>query len=207
MSTEPEGPSTGRLFRASSVDDDTHTDAIPALASPRAAVSDVLPDSAFRAEESPFASEPEPGTSDQPIVEPVSHAATRAEVPGLSTLWVWIIIVGVTVVMAIADVLVRKQGLGWLTGVGVLAATIYCAVASRRDAMWWSVIAAPIAVAIATITVGQISVSRTGSFVITQGLNLLDSLGRVAPFTIAAVIAAIVIALVRRSRAKRAQQP
>lgn len=182
----------------------------------------MLPDSAFRSDDvpapnSPSASEPQPDTADQPVVEqrivvqaaaePTSHAAPKSTAPGLTTLWVWVIVVGVTLIMAIADVLVRKQGLGWLTGVGVLAATIYCAVAARRDAMWWPVIAAPISVAIATVTVGQVSVSKTGSFVITQGLNLLDSLGRVAPFTLAAVIAGIVIAVVRRSRAKRAQQP
>ena len=197
MSSEPEGPSTGRLFRAASVDDEVHTDAIPAIATPRADVSDVLPESAFR---------DAPAAEGAPTGGP-SHAAPPPEALWLNTLWLWVIIVGVTLIMAVADVLVRKQGIGWITGVGVLAATIYCAAASRRDVMWWSLIAAPIAVAIAAATVGQVTVTRTGSFLISQGINLLESLGRVAPFTLAAIIVALVIALVRWTRARRASQP
>jgi hypothetical protein len=121
---------------------------------------------------------------------------------GLSTRWVWIVIVGVTALMAIADILIRKQGIGWVTVVGLLAATIYCAIASQRAAMWWSAIAPPLAVALTILTVGQAALTRSSSLVISEALNLLDSLGRTAPFVVASVIAAVVICFVRRRRAR-----
>ncbi|MCX6421215.1 MAG: hypothetical protein NT180_02435 [Actinobacteria bacterium] len=196
-------PSTGRLFRAASVDDEVHTDAIPALPSERARVEDVLPDEAFRSE-GPVAvvavlEEPAPQVSEQtetPTPAPVVDG-------GLSSRWIWIIIVGATVLMAIADILIRKQGIGWVTGVGLLAATIYCAIASQRACMWWSAIVPPLAVALAIITVGQATLTRSNSLLISEALNLLDSLGRTAPFIVASVITAIIICFVRRNRARR----
>ena len=199
-------PNTGRLFRAASVDDEVLTDAIPAIPSERARVEDVLPDEAFRTQEPDAAvavtsvavlEEVTPAVSEQP--------PTPADVVvdgGLSTRWVWIVIVGVTALMAIADILIRKQGIGWVTGVGLLAATIYCAIASQRAAMWWSAIAPPLAVALTILTVGQAALTRSSSLIISEALNLLDSLGRTAPFVVASVIAAVVICFVRRRRAR-----
>jgi len=215
-----EQTSTGRLFRAASVDDEVHTDAIPALPSERARIEDVLPDEAFRTEvpvatvavldevipevpeqsvpalspDSPFANTTAPEAS-----SPVAIAADG----GLSTRWIWIVIVGVTVLMAIADILIRKQGIGWVTGVGLLAATVYCAMASQRASMWWSAIAPPLAIAFTILTVGQATLTRSNSLVISEALNLLDSLGRTAPFIVASVIAAVVTCFVRRSRARK----
>ncbi|CAB4911620.1 unannotated protein [freshwater metagenome] len=214
--------STGRLFRAASVDDEVHTDAIPALPSERARVEDVLPDEAFRAEV-PVATvavldevTPEVREQSVPALSPnspftnttASAPESSAPVPlatdsGLSTRWVWVIIVGVTVLMAIADILIRKQGIGWVTGVGLLAATVYCAMASQRASMWWSAIAPPLAIAFTILTVGQATLTRSNSLVISETLNLLDSLGRAAPFILASVIAALVTCFVRRSRARR----
>jgi len=203
--------STGRLFRAASVDDEVHTDAIPALPSERARVEDVLPDEAFRAEVPVAAVAVSAGSAGGVVlleeVTPQVGADTSAPAPvvdgGLSARWVWIIIVGVTVLMAIADILIRKQGIGWVTGVGLLSATLYCATASQRTAMWWSAIVPPLAVALTIVTVGQATLTRSNSLVISQGLNLLDSLGRTAPFIVASVIAAVVTCFVRRNRARK----
>jgi hypothetical protein len=203
--------STGRLFRAASVDDEVHTDAIPALPSERARVEDVLPDEAFRAEVPVAAVAVSAGSAGGVVlleeVTPQVSADTSAPAPvvdgGLSARWVWIIIVGVTVLMAIADILIRKQGIGWVTGVGLLAATLYCATASQRTAMWWSAIVPPLAVALTIVTVGQATLTRSNSLVISQGLNLLDSLGRTAPFIVASVIAAVITCFVRRNRARK----
>jgi hypothetical protein len=199
-------PSTGRLFRAASVEDEVHTDAIPALPSERARVEDVLPHEAFRAEV-PVESAAAAAVTVLEEVTPQVSAQPSAPAPivdgGLSTRWIWIVIVGVTVLMAIADILIRKQGIGWVTGVGLLAATVYCAMASRRDAMWWSAIVPPLAVALTIVTVGQATLTRSNSLVISQGLNLLDSLGRTAPFIVASVIAAFVTCFVRRNRARK----
>lgn len=214
--------STGRLFRAASVDDEVHTDAIPALPSERARIEDVLPDEAFRAEV-PVATVavldeviPEVPEQSVPALSPDSpFANTTASAPessapvplatdgGLSTRWVWVIIVGVTVLMAIADILIRKQGIGWVTGVGLLAATVYCAMASQRASMWWSAIAPPLAIAFTILTVGQATLTRSNSLVISEALNLLDSLGRTAPFIVGSVIAAVVTCFVRRRRARK----
>ena len=208
--------STGRLFRAASVDDEVHTGAIPALPSERARVEDVLPDEAFRAEVPvaavavaavAVAAGSAGGVVLLEEVTPQVSADTSVPAPvvdgGLSTRWVWIIIVGVTVLMAIADILIRKQGIGWVTGVGLLAATLYCATASQRTAMWWSAIVPPLAVALTIVTVGQATLTRSNSLVISQGLNLLDSLGRTAPFIVASVIAAVITCFVRRNRARK----
>jgi len=203
--------STGRLFRAASVDDEVHTDAIPALPSERARVEDVLPDEAFRAEVPVAAVAVSAGSAGGVVlleeVTPQVSADTSAPAPvvdgGLSARWVWIIIVGVTVLMAIADILIRRQGIGWVTGVGLLAATLYCATASQRTAMWWSAIVPPLAVALTIVTVGQATLTRSNSLVISQGLNLLDSLGRTAPFIVASVIAAVITCFVRRNRARK----
>ena len=105
--------------------------------------------------------------------------------------------------MAIADILIRKQGIGWVTGVGLLAATVYCAMASQRASMWWSAVAPPLAIALTIITVGQATLTRSNSLVISEALNLLDSLGRTAPFIVASVIAAVITCFVRRNRARK----
>ena len=125
-----------------------------------------------------------------------AHAASGTRASG-----VWLIVIGVTVVMGFADALaVGRTGLGWLTGVSLLIASVYGAFIVRREDAIIAVIAPPIAFFLATITAGQLTLPPTGDLLVREAFMIITTLGANAPWIFGSTIAALVIVLIRRRR-------
>lgn len=176
----------------------------PAVAAPLAAVPLMQP--AMAAAPAPVTEATAEGTdsglletADAPPRKPGAHAQR-----GIGAGSVWIIVVGITVLMAFADALVMgRAGLGWLTGVALLLSSIYAAATVRaRDALI-AVVAPPLAFFAATLTAGQLTLSGSGDVVVREALMIVTTLGNNAGWIFGATIAALVIVLVRRSISRR----
>lgn len=123
-----------------------------------------------------------------------AHAA-----PGVRATGVWLVIIGVTVVMGFADALVvGRTQLGWLTGISLLAASVYGALVVRREDAIIAVIAPPLAFFLATITAGQLTLPSTGDFTVREAFMIITTLGANAAWIFGSTIVALVIVLVRR---------
>ena len=120
---------------------------------------------------------------------------------GLRASGVWLVVLGVTVVMGFADALVTGQtGLGWLTGISLLIASIYAALVVRRADAIIAVIAPPLAFFLATVTAGQLTMPQTGSLLVREAFMIVTTLGNNAPWIFGSTFAALVIVLIRRRR-------
>lgn len=125
-----------------------------------------------------------------------AHAA-----PGVRATGIWLVVIGVTVVMGFADALVIGQTqLGWLTGVSLLAASVYGALVVRREDAIIAVIAPPLAFFLATITAGQFTLPPTGDLLVREAFMIVTTLGANAAWIFGSTIIALVIVLVRRRR-------
>lgn len=135
-----------------------------------------------------------------------AHAA-----PGVRATGIWLVVIGVTVVMGFADALVvGRTQLGWLTGVSLLAASVYGALVVRREDAIIAVIAPPLAFFLATITAGQLTLPPTGDLLVREAFMIVTTLGANALWIFGSTIVALVIVLVRRRRsapATRSPQP
>lgn len=124
--------------------------------------------------------------------------------PGVRATGVWLVVTGVTVVMGFADALVVGQSqLGWLTGVSLLAASVYGAIVVRREDAIIAVIAPPLAFFLATITAGQFTLPTTGDLLLREAFMIVTTLGANAVWIFGSTIIALVIVLVRRRRSTR----
>ncbi len=125
-----------------------------------------------------------------------AHAA-----PGVRATGVWLVVIGVTVVMGFADALVvGRTQLGWLTGVSLLAASVYGALVVRREDAVIAVIAPPLAFFLATITAGQLTLPLTGDLLVREAFMIITTLGANAAWIFGSTLVALVIVLVRRRR-------
>ncbi|MFZ4511032.1 MAG: DUF6542 domain-containing protein [Candidatus Nanopelagicales bacterium] len=125
-----------------------------------------------------------------------AHAA-----PGVRATGVWLVVIGVTVVMGFADALVvGRTQLGWLTGISLLAASVYGALVVRREDAIIAVIAPPLAFFVATITAGQLTLPPTGDLLVREAFMIITTLGANAAWIFGSTIVALVIVLVRRRR-------
>lgn len=125
-----------------------------------------------------------------------AHAA-----PGMRAGGVWLVVIGVTVVMGFADALVvGRTQLGWLTGVSLLAASVYGAFVVRRQDAIIAVIAPPLAFFLATITAGQLTLPTTGGLLVQEAFMIVSTLGANAAWVFGSTLVALVIVLVRRRR-------
>jgi len=125
-----------------------------------------------------------------------AHAA-----PGVRATGVWLVVIGVTVVMGFADALVvGRTQLGWLTGISLLAASVYGALVVRREDAIIAVIVPPLAFFLATITAGQLTLPPTGDLLVREAFMIITTLGANAAWIFGSTIVALVIVLVRRRR-------
>lgn len=129
-----------------------------------------------------------------------AHAATGVKASG-----VWLVVIGVTVFVAFADaIVVGRTGLGWLTGIALLASSIYGAVMVRRGDDLVAVIAPPIAFFLATITAGQLTLPAGSDLLVREAFMVVTTLGSNAPWIFGSTLVALAIVLLRRRRASRA---
>ena len=205
----PQSPRTGRLFRSSGAPDDaaallavpasqasklrTLKQGEPAPAAPL--VIGALPD--VVSEEVVVEREPErpaPRRHESQISEASEHRAQRTG--SLTAVGAYVVVTAVTVVLALGSALIFGQAMGILTGVGLIATSVFSALAIRRNDDINAVFAPPIAYFITIVTAGQI------------GINVQSFSGRLVEIFFlmgtnwiwlgAAVLAALIIVALRR---------
>jgi hypothetical protein len=149
---------------------------------------------------------PEPPLAAEAADAPIAAAAAAGgrhahAASGVRPSGIWLVVLGVTVVMGFADALVvGRTQLGWLTGVSLLAVSIYGALVVRRDDAIIAVIAPPLAFFLATITAGQLTLPPTGDLLVREAFMIITTLGANAVWIFGSTITALVIVLVRRRR-------
>lgn len=109
----------------------------------------------------------------------------------------YVVVIAVTLLVGLIDALVTKSAFGLLTGVALLASTIYVALTLRRSDVAVAAIAPPIAALITALTVGQLGVQGG---IVERGLAVFLVLGRNWAWILAAVLVGVVIAVIRSRR-------
>jgi hypothetical protein len=182
VSSAPAGRvDTGRLYRSAGAEGPATLDAIPAIDPSR-----------------PPTSTPADAPEARPL--PVTRSADR----GLTYSGVVVVVGGVTVLVAVAEALVRHE-IGWLTGVALLASSVYAAVAVRRADIWAAVVIPPLAFLVALLTAGQLTIlGKSGGLLVREGALLFVSLATNAPWILGTTLVCLAIVLVRRRRARTA---
>lgn len=128
-----------------------------------------------------------------------AHAA-----PGIRAIGVWLVVIGVTVVVAFGDALVvGRNGLGWVTGIALLLSSIYGAIVVRSEDYAVAVIAPPLAFFLATLTAGQLTLLPSGSLLLREALMIVTTLGANAAWIFGSTAVALAIVLFRRWRSRR----
>lgn len=207
---------TGRLFRSRGAD--AVTGALPAVSAHDAAQLRTLSTAApapvpaavapvdtpavaasAGVQAPPFAPLVDPG-SPTPSKEMPEMAQRRRADSGVSPLGVYLIVIGAALVFGFLDSKVGGAGLGWITGIAVLVATVYTALKVRLSDASVAVIAPPIAYGIAAITVGQLGQSRAGGTFIAAANNAFFSLADNWFWVIGVTLVALAIVVVRTRR-------
>lgn len=114
---------------------------------------------------------------------------------------VYILVIGVTVAAAFADALLHNGDLGWLTGVAMAIASIYCALTVVRDDDIVAIYTPPVAFLIATLTAGQLFLGSADKSVINRAVVVFFDLADNWYWIIGTTLVVIVIVAVRRRRA------
>ncbi|MSW94413.1 MAG: hypothetical protein F2923_03385 [Actinobacteria bacterium] len=127
-------------------------------------------------------------------------AKSRRVDPGLNPLGVYIIVIGTTLIAGFLDSFISGTGLGWLTGIALLAASVFCAIRVRVSDASVAVIAPPLAYGIAAITVGQLGQSRAGGAFISAFVNGFFTLADNWFWVISTTLIALAIVVVRARR-------
>jgi hypothetical protein len=181
VSSAPAGRvDTGRLYRSAGAEGPSTLDAIPAIDPAR------VP--ARRVE----------------AVDDERPATVRSAQRGLTYSGVVVIVMGVTVLVALAEALLRNE-IGALTGIALLVSSVYCALVVRRADIWAAVVIPPLAFLVAVVTAGQLTIrAKSGGLLVREGALLFVSLATNAPWILGTTLVCLAIVLVRRHRAKAA---
>ncbi len=142
--------------------------------------------------------------------EPIPSAPEAEVAPspganqGFSTLYVALIITGVTTAAAIVDMVINRQ-LTIITGIVFVLVCIFTAIKVRPSDLWTAVITPPLAFLAALIISGQITaLSGSGDLLLREATVIATGLAFNAPFVFGGTIAALIVVLVRRPKAKAA---
>jgi len=216
----PREPSdTGRLFRSSRAESAT-------------AIIAIRPDQASKLRTLAPASTPAPPAparvnADAPIsinsaaapaaalLPPVEYEvegkrSSRRELPripslggGFTSMAAYLFVIVVTLVAGLIDAFAFGEGLGAFTGVFLLIATVIAALRVQVEDAIVPVLAAPIAMLIAAATVGQLNLGNSGTSITSRGVAFFFTFADNWFWIFAAVIIALIVMVIRRSRARR----
>ena len=114
---------------------------------------------------------------------------------------VYLIVIGVTVLVAFANALLSDGDLGWPTGLALLVSSVYAALTVRREDDTVAMIVPPIAFLAASLTAGQLFLGSAEGSLVNRAVVVFFSLADNWVWIIGATVAALVIVLVRRRRA------
>jgi hypothetical protein len=132
-----------------------------------------------------------------PAPVPDQPRPKRAGAPGLRPGAVYVVDIVVTVIAALVDVYLLGDGIGWLTGVGLLIATAYTAWVVRRSEWVTAAIAPPLAFLVAALTVGQLNLGVAGGSFVDRAAQVFFILGNNWVWILSSVLLATVISAVR----------
>jgi len=219
---EPAAPrelsDTGRLFRSSRAESSTAIIAVrpeqasklrtltPPAASAAPAVarsSDVGPIS--------INSSVAPAAALLPAVafEAEGKRTSRRELPripsiseGLTSMAAYLFVIVVTLVAGLIDAFAFGEGLGAFTGIFLLIATVIAALRVQAQDAIVPVLAAPIAMLIAALTVGQLNLGNAGTSLTSRAVAFFFTFADNWLWIFASVIVALIIMVVRRSRSR-----
>lgn len=202
---------TGRLYRSAGAEGTTAAAAVPALSTetrtPRPAPRPA-PSPAPSPSPTPRLPDPEDiAPSDESPVgttygDASAHPRRGGQRKGLTFLGVAVVIFGVTAILAVADVIGDRK-LGLITGIGFVAACIYCALLVRtRDAIAMLIVP-PLAWLLMLLTVGQFTIKGSGSVVVREGLMVFEGLAFNAPAVLIGTLSGVIIVVIRRVLASR----
>jgi len=135
-----------------------------------------------------------PTRSPRASLNPAAHRA------GLTYSGAAVVILAATVLVGFIDALLNHH-LGWLTGIALVASTIYAALNVRLSDVWAPAILAPLGFLVATLTAGQLTLGSSGSWFVREGYMIFRSLAINAPWIIGATVIGAGIALWRRRQA------
>jgi len=215
----PREPSdTGRLFRSSRAESSTAIIAIrPDQASklrtltPAAAPAAPAPARADSASPITINSAAAPAAA---LLPPVDHEAeskrsSRRELPripslggGFTSMAAYLFVIVVTLVAGLIDAFAFGEGLGAFTGVFLLIATVIAALRVNVQDAIVPVLAAPIAMLIAALTVGQLNLGNSGTSLTSRAVAFFFTFANNWFWIFAAVIIALIVMIVRRSRSR-----
>lgn len=128
---------------------------------------------------------------------------TVRQAPGLRPGAVYAIDVVVVVALAFLDVTVRSDGLGWITGVGLILAAVGTSLLIRLADWPAAVIAPPLAFLAAAVTAGQMDLGPSGDSILNRVAHLFFTLGANWLWIVIAVAIAFAITQVRQRVAAR----
>lgn len=208
---------TGRLFRSQGVVD--HDEAVLALTSDHAGRLRTL----VRRDETVLPSDgPVDGQAAVEaegeqvlVVEGIDHADTstsgrrgrrrRGAQPGhrargITGGAVYLIVIGVTLLVAFANVLIAGGAVGWLTGLALVISSVYAALTVRREDDTVAIIVPPVAFLVAALTAGQLFIGSAEGSLLNRAVIAFFTLADNWIWIIGATAAALVIVLVRRRR-------
>jgi hypothetical protein len=113
---------------------------------------------------------------------------------------VYLIVIGVTVLVAFANVLIAGGTIGWLTGLALVISSVYAALTVRREDDTVAIIVPPVAFLIAALTAGQLFIGSAEGSLLNRAVVAFFTLADNWIWIIGATAAALVIVLVRRRR-------
>jgi hypothetical protein len=137
------------------------------------------------------------------VAEPAPVIAERPrrkprQAPGLRPGAVYAIDVVVVVAFAFLDITLRSDGLGWITGVGLILAAVGTALVIRLADWPAAVIAPPLAFLAAAVTAGQMNLGPSGDSILNRVAHLFFTLGANWLWIVIAVALAFAITQVRQ---------
>ncbi len=113
---------------------------------------------------------------------------------------VYLIVIGVTLLVAFANVLIAGGKVGWPTGVALVVSSVYAALTVRREDDTVAIIVPPVAFLVAALTAGQLSIGSAEDSLLNRAVVAFFTLADNWIWIIGATAAALVIVLVRRRR-------
>jgi hypothetical protein len=145
-----------------------------------------------------------PDADPYPPVVPAEESARRgrraASSPGLPARMCYLLIIGVTLIVAFINALLAKGDIGWPTGLAMLIVTVYCALKVRREDDLVPVITPPIAFFLTAITAAQLFLGSAERSLLNRGVVLFFTLADNWMWIIGTTLVALVIMIVRRRR-------
>jgi hypothetical protein len=126
--------------------------------------------------------------------------AAAPSTEGLSARMCYLIIIGVTLIVAFINAFLASGDIGWPTGLAMLAATVYCALRVRREDGIVPVITPALAFFLTAITAAQLFLGSAERSLINRAVVVFFTLANNWMWIIGTTVIALAIMLVRRRR-------